>query len=116
MDDMADVSVCCRYWAFKNQESMDGLPGLKRGVKNAKTLKVAPMKKMEGPYAPTAPRQASRGVPTEMVLLLAIWCFFLGILVTIWAPSLLQSWEDRRTLMAQVQKSFAGRLVLPSPR
>ncbi|KIW22765.1 uncharacterized protein PV07_11031 [Cladophialophora immunda] len=41
-----------RYWAHKNAWSMDGLPGLQRGVKTALTDDVKPIKKMVGPYAP----------------------------------------------------------------
>src|SRR4051812_30955201 len=43
-----------RYWAFKNAWSMDGLPGMKRGVETGKTDDVKPIKKMVGPYAPLA--------------------------------------------------------------
>ncbi|EXJ74444.1 uncharacterized protein A1O5_02740 [Cladophialophora psammophila CBS 110553] len=42
-----------RYWAYKNAWSMDGLPGLQRGVRTAMTDDVKPIKKMVGPYAPT---------------------------------------------------------------
>ncbi|CZT06493.1 uncharacterized protein RCO7_04290 [Rhynchosporium graminicola] len=40
-----------KYWAFKNAQSIDGLPGLRRGVENGKREKVTPIKKMVGPYA-----------------------------------------------------------------
>jgi hypothetical protein len=46
--------VLDRYWAFKNAWSMDGLPGMKRGVETGKTDAVKPIKKMVGPHAPLA--------------------------------------------------------------
>ncbi|EXJ56587.1 hypothetical protein A1O7_06931 [Cladophialophora yegresii CBS 114405] len=45
-----------RYWAYKNAWSMDGLPGMQRGVKTALTDNVKPIKKMVGPYAPEVSR------------------------------------------------------------
>jgi len=38
-----------RYWAFKNAWSMDGLPGMQRGLHTAATDSVKPIKKMVGP-------------------------------------------------------------------
>ncbi|KAI0972063.1 pyridoxamine phosphate oxidase family protein [Xylaria arbuscula] len=40
-----------RYWALKNAWSMDGLPGMKRGLKAGKELSVEPIKKMVGKFA-----------------------------------------------------------------
>ncbi|KAL2444315.1 hypothetical protein ABEF95_016599 [Exophiala dermatitidis] len=40
------------YWAHKNAWSMDGLPGLQRGVRTGDAENVKPIKKMVGPYAP----------------------------------------------------------------
>ena len=108
------LTMECRYWAFKNQESMDGLPGLKRGVQNAKTDKVAPIKKMEGSFAPKAPRTTSRGVPTELVLLIALLSFLLGLAVALCGPSIVQNWDNRRTLITQVRNRVVGGLVMPS--
>ncbi|USP79645.1 uncharacterized protein yc1106_06919 [Curvularia clavata] len=41
-----------RYWAWKSQKSIDGLPGMKRGVEVAKKEGIAPLKKMVGRWAP----------------------------------------------------------------
>ncbi|KAI0602808.1 hypothetical protein F4775DRAFT_535816, partial [Biscogniauxia sp. FL1348] len=41
-----------RYWAHKNAWSMDGLPGMPRGLVAAKKYSVEPVKKMVGPLAP----------------------------------------------------------------
>jgi hypothetical protein len=41
-----------RYWAYKNAWSMDGLPGMRRGLKAGKEFSVEPIKKMVGKMAP----------------------------------------------------------------
>ncbi|RMZ68828.1 pyridoxamine phosphate oxidase family [Pyrenophora seminiperda CCB06] len=40
------------YWAWKSQRSLDGLPGMKRGVEFAEKNGVKPLKKMVGRWAP----------------------------------------------------------------
>ncbi|KAJ3571897.1 hypothetical protein NPX13_g5227 [Xylaria arbuscula] len=40
-----------RYWALKNAWSMDGLPGMKRGLKAGKEYSVVPIQKMVGRMA-----------------------------------------------------------------
>ncbi|KAF2199569.1 hypothetical protein GQ43DRAFT_111809 [Delitschia confertaspora ATCC 74209] len=40
-----------RYWAWKSQASIDGLPGMRRGMEVAKREGVAPLKKMVGAWA-----------------------------------------------------------------
>ena len=37
-----------RYWAYKNAKSVDGLPGLARGVEIARRDRVAPIEKFVG--------------------------------------------------------------------
>ncbi|KAI0835496.1 hypothetical protein F5Y06DRAFT_276453 [Hypoxylon sp. FL0890] len=41
-----------RYWALKSARSMDGLPGMERGLKAGRQYQITPMKKMVGPWAP----------------------------------------------------------------
>ncbi|KAI0893986.1 hypothetical protein F4806DRAFT_126669 [Annulohypoxylon nitens] len=41
-----------RYWALKNAWSMDGLPGMQRGLKAGRVYAIKPVKKMVGPLAP----------------------------------------------------------------
>ncbi|KAI2462918.1 hypothetical protein F4781DRAFT_437966 [Annulohypoxylon bovei var. microspora] len=41
-----------RYWALKNAWSMDGLPGMPRGLKAGRLYAIKPAKKMVGPLAP----------------------------------------------------------------
>ncbi|KAI1392516.1 uncharacterized protein F4822DRAFT_131533 [Hypoxylon trugodes] len=41
-----------RYWALKNAWSMDGLPGMQRGLKAGRLYAINPVKKMVGPFAP----------------------------------------------------------------
>ncbi|KAI0475853.1 hypothetical protein GGR56DRAFT_692979 [Xylariaceae sp. FL0804] len=41
-----------RYWAWKNAYSMDGMPGMQRGLKAGAELSIAPIRKMVGPLVP----------------------------------------------------------------
>ncbi|GAW27205.1 putative pyridoxamine phosphate oxidase family protein [Rosellinia necatrix] len=41
-----------RYWALKNAWSMDGLPGMRRGLRAGREFAVEPVQKMIGPFAP----------------------------------------------------------------
>lgn len=50
-----------RYWAWKSQLSVDGLPGLKRGVETAKKENVEPLKKWVGRWAPRDYRLGAYG-------------------------------------------------------
>jgi len=69
-----------RYWAFKSARSVDGMPGMKRGVQFAEEHGVAPLKKWKGEYAPGGRRAwgSASGRGTEdrglvfLVLLLGI--------------------------------------------
>ncbi len=74
-----------RYWAFKNAQSMDGLPGMRRGVETAKRENVKPIKKMVGPFAPTSkyPRTRVAGqVPILYLIIVALLSFCIGIAAT----------------------------------
>jgi hypothetical protein len=67
---------CSRYWAFKNSESMDGLPGMRRGVETAKREDVKPIKKMVGPYGEIVNRMKARRANTVSVWYLIIVALF----------------------------------------
>ncbi|KAI1203703.1 pyridoxamine phosphate oxidase family protein [Nemania serpens] len=41
-----------RYWALKNAWSMDGLPGMRRGLEAGKQFSIEPIRKMVGKMAP----------------------------------------------------------------
>jgi hypothetical protein len=74
-----------RYWAFKNAQSMDGLPGMKRGVETAKKENVKPIKKMVGPFAPSAENPQTRvagQVPELYLVIVALLSFCMGIAAT----------------------------------
>lgn len=45
---LANTHETTRYWAYKNAESIDGLPGLELGRRTAKEESIAPIKKMVG--------------------------------------------------------------------
>lgn len=79
-----------RYWAFKNAESMDGLPGLRRGVETAKRENVKPIKKMVGPYGEMVNqmrRRRANTVPVWYLIIVALVSFCLGIAAILLAPS-----------------------------
>jgi hypothetical protein len=82
------------YWAFKNSESMDGLPGMRRGVRTAKRENVKPIKKMVGLYGEMVNQMRAQRANTVSVwhlIIVALVSFCLGIVATVLAPSNLQS-------------------------
>ncbi|KAK5175840.1 uncharacterized protein LTR77_000980 [Saxophila tyrrhenica] len=68
------------YWAYKSSWSMDGLPGMKRGLSAGKKHKVEPLKKMVGPLAPTR-YHAGLGFSLLQTLLIALLAFMVGLAV-----------------------------------
>jgi hypothetical protein len=70
-----------RYWAYKNSESIDGLPGMKRGVETANKEGVKPIKKMVGAAALKRPTKMSKGFVTTSPVLISLISFFLGLVV-----------------------------------
>ena len=81
------ISVFCqqRYWAWKNSYSVDGLPGLQRGVKTQKSEDVEPLKKMVGKHGELALRSRPRTVevPVWAISGSVIAAFLIGILTTL---------------------------------
>lgn len=72
---------CVRYWAYKNAESMDGLPGMRRGVETAKREKVEPIKKMVGSCALTKMKKSSKGQSSISLITVALSSFVAGLVV-----------------------------------
>lgn len=72
-----------RYWAWKNAQSMDGLPGMKRAVETAKREHVEPIKKMVGPHAPSATRKRLNKSRILSLVMVSVTSFFLGVLATL---------------------------------
>ena len=70
---------------------MDGLPGMQRGVTAARTYSVAPIKKMDGPLAPTK-YQFGYGFNSFQVMLIALMSFLVGLAVAYYAETL-QMWS-----------------------
>ncbi|KAG4436851.1 hypothetical protein IFR05_007657 [Cadophora sp. M221] len=68
------------YWAFKNSESMDGLPGMRRAVETSKKENIKPIKKMVGPYAlDVRPRRNStRENISQVGIVLVAFCLGLA--------------------------------------
>ena len=67
---------------------MDGLKGMQRGHENAVRDKVAPIKKMIGPYAPAAPRYVKRQSDPKQLVAVAGTSFVLGAVVAIYLASI----------------------------
>lgn len=84
------------YWAYKNAWSMDGMPGMKRGVKAGKEFRVTPMEKMVGPLAKLKYKNGSVGV--EWVVLIAVVMFLLGAAVMVYAGEMLRGVDADRKL------------------
>lgn len=78
-----------RYWAYKNAWSMDGLPGMRMAQRVAKEKSVAPIKKMVGPFAPTAYR-APESLPLEQMVIIFIVAFIAGVLATALGPKYIE--------------------------
>ncbi|EMD88841.1 hypothetical protein COCC4DRAFT_31980 [Bipolaris maydis ATCC 48331] len=68
-----------RYWAWKSQKSIDGLPGMKRGVEFAEKEGVAPLKKMVGRYAPE--NQAREGAREKLEPVHLLLVLLLGMVI-----------------------------------
>lgn len=71
-----------RYWAWKSARSIDGMPGMKRGVEVAEKFDVKPLKKWKGKYAPGGPlayghRRARENTDKALVFLVLL----LGIVI-----------------------------------
>ena len=70
------------YWAWKSARSVDGMPGMKRGVQYADEHAVQPLKKWKGAYAPGGPkawgaRSGQQGSDRGLVFLVLL----LGIII-----------------------------------
>jgi hypothetical protein len=100
-----------RYWAYKNAWSMDGMPGMKRGVKAGKEHKVTPMEKMVGPLAKVKYRNGS--VSVEWVVLIAVMAFLLGTVVMMYAGEMLGSLKQQGGGLSRWNTSRFGIDSLP---
>ncbi|KAH8163834.1 hypothetical protein CIB48_g4421 [Xylaria polymorpha] len=58
-----------KYWALKNAWSMDGLPGMRRGLKAGKEFSIEPIKKMVGKLAPKNGGQATAELHVAYVVI-----------------------------------------------
>lgn len=93
-----------RYWAWKSQKSIDGLPGMKRGVQFAELNGVAPLKKMVGRWAPENVKGKGEGrerlTPVHLLLVLVLGIVIGGAMalsfVTPERLGALREWGGRR--------------------
>lgn len=76
-----------RYWAYKNAESMDGLPGMRRAVETGRKEGVVPIKKMVGPLALEKRGKGRKGLGlglgSSSPVVVGVWGFVLGLLVAV---------------------------------
>ncbi|KAI0125136.1 hypothetical protein BJ170DRAFT_584599 [Xylariales sp. AK1849] len=61
-----------RYWALKNAWSVDGLPGMKIGLKTGHEERIVPLKKMVGPFASSPYQRPVDGFTLSQLLLAAV--------------------------------------------
>ncbi|KAI2604853.1 uncharacterized protein GGS25DRAFT_502223 [Hypoxylon fragiforme] len=101
-----------RYWALKNSWSMDGLPGMPRGIKAGRFYSIDPIKKMVGPLAP------KNGVRLSTRNGFLIEHVFIVVLALLLAVSLATHPAFQHQAQARIQHVLsqvrAGADVLPS--
>ncbi|OTB07431.1 hypothetical protein M426DRAFT_318112 [Hypoxylon sp. CI-4A] len=93
-----------RYWASKNAWSMDGLPGMQRGLKAGRLYAIEPVKKMVGPLAPkNGVRLSLRdGFQVEHIVIIVLTMLLAITLAT--HPAFKQHAESRlRDVLVQVR-------------
>lgn len=74
------------YWAYKSQLSVDGLPGMKRGLEYADKHNVEPLKKFVGPYARNTRADAAtekERITLVHLFIIAVLSFIIGVTGTI---------------------------------
>jgi len=76
-----------RYWAYKNSQSMDGLPGMQRAIETSKKDNIKPIKKMVGAYAlEMAPRsRPGQLVPLWSLVVVMLLSFSMGSIAALLA-------------------------------
>lgn len=85
---------------------MDGLPGMKRGLKALKENKdLSPLKKMVGPLAPKNGTVHADGFSLEQVIIIFIVAFIAGIMTTTVSPA---AWKN---VLALLSSQESGNVV-----
>ncbi|KAF2713458.1 hypothetical protein K504DRAFT_368934 [Pleomassaria siparia CBS 279.74] len=72
-----------KYWAFKSQLSVDGLPGMKRGYDYARQNKIVPLKKFIGKAAPKGVMRSTTQISAVQLLLVGLLSLAIGVLATL---------------------------------
>jgi len=80
---LIDVYLSVSYWAHKNSESMDGLPGMRRAVETAKREKMEPIKKMVGQFALSKRQKTQNRMASISTTTVAILSFLAGLFVAV---------------------------------
>lgn len=90
-NDNADSTVG-RYWAHKNAWSMDGLPGMQRGLHTAGTDKVKPIKKLVGPHAGASLARSRRPQRIFVLRHLVLAALLSSLSTAVFVLAVLQAW------------------------
>lgn len=115
------LSVLCRYWAYKNAWSIDGLPGMQRGLDTGARENVEPISKMIGPFAPAAPfgpksfklsnqiryqtaRLKTTRIQLQNVLLMLLIAFVMGVSLALYVPAILASQRHRLQVVSSLPR------------
>ncbi|KAI0008207.1 hypothetical protein F4779DRAFT_462362 [Xylariaceae sp. FL0662B] len=70
-----------RYWALKNAWSMDGLPGMPRGLTAGRIHAIEPIKKMVGPLAPKNGGSLSRRPNLQIEhIIIVVMAFIIAVM------------------------------------
>jgi hypothetical protein len=86
-----------RYWAYKSQLSVDGLPGMKRGYQYAQHNKVAPLQKFIGKATPTGKLRSATQITVVQLALVGILSFIIGVLavLTVVSPEVVRRVQSK---------------------
>ncbi|KAK4943622.1 hypothetical protein LTR66_014595 [Elasticomyces elasticus] len=80
------------YWGLKSTYSMDGLPGMKAGLKAKDEYDIEPLKKMIGPFAPTKMGVIGKidGFTLEQMIIVFVVAFIAGVMAVTISPDMLR--------------------------
>lgn len=86
-----------RYWAYKSQLSVDGLPGMKRGYQYAQRNKVTPLTKFVGKASSTGKPRSTTQITAVQLALVGILSFIIGVLavLTVVSPEVVRRVQSK---------------------
>ncbi|KAI0552318.1 pyridoxamine phosphate oxidase family protein [Xylaria curta] len=102
-----------RYWALKNAWSMDGLPGMRRGLKAGKEFSVVPVKKMVGKFAPKNGSSATAELNVAYVVIALLMALVAILAATHPAFEYFPAQRRMQDLLSQVTSTPSGSASAP---